>query len=124
MKKVNMMDVQELDNLVKKTYGKIYSFQQQDGCKSRGVEHFTVPTTEEDYENDTVPEVVNHEKMGVSFKAWLKRSIKKRIPSDNKCNFTVLWWTRNFYPHISMILNDLYKKGLIPKGRLSIDIDW
>lgn len=121
-----MMSVQELDALVTKTYGKIYSFQQQDGCKSRGVEHFTIPTTEEDYENDTVPEIVNHEEMGVSFKAWLERDVKKPLSSHKKGDYDgrVLWWDRNFYPHISMILNDLYKKGLIPKGSLSIEIDW
>jgi hypothetical protein len=119
-----MIEVQEFDNLVVKTYGKIYSFQQQDGCKSRGVEHFTIPESEEDYENDTVPEIVNHEEMGVSFKAWLKRNPKTPIKKENGCDFTALWWSRNFYPHVSMILNDLYKKGLLPKGNLSINIDW
>ena len=30
-KKVNMIDVSDFDQLVEDTYGKIYSFQQQDG---------------------------------------------------------------------------------------------
>ena len=30
-----VIDVQDWDTLVQKTYGRIYSFQQQDGCKER-----------------------------------------------------------------------------------------
>ena len=37
------IEVQDWDNLVSETYGKIYSFQQQDDCKSRGIEDISVP---------------------------------------------------------------------------------
>ena len=36
-KNVKMVEVSDWDKLVEETYGKIYSFQQQDGCKARGV---------------------------------------------------------------------------------------
>lgn len=43
MRNVVIMDVQEWDALVTSTYGKPYSFQQQDGCKERGIEYFSLP---------------------------------------------------------------------------------
>lgn len=62
--------------------------------------------------------------MGVSFKSWLARDPKewKTIPSYGY--EVVLFWDRNFYPHISMVINDLYSKGLLPEGEYVIDIDW
>jgi hypothetical protein len=62
--------------------------------------------------------------MGVSFETWLNTS-----PEDTKKYFEFeyenkLFWERNFYPHVSMIIKDLYKKGLIEKGEYDINIDW
>lgn len=74
IQKRNVIDLQDWDNLVEKVYGKPYSFQQQDGCKSRGVE--TISTSDDwldDFENDSIPEVINGKEKGVSFKAWLER---------------------------------------------------
>ena len=34
-----VVEVRDWDNLVEKTYGKPYCFQQQDGCKERGSIH-------------------------------------------------------------------------------------
>ena len=102
-------------------------FINQDGCKERGIEYITVPCEEEeDYENDTIPEIVNGEKMGVSFKAWLERDPQQKLsnPEDQQEWSLGLWYDRNFYPHISMIINDLYSKGLIEAGEYIIDIDW
>ena len=45
------------------------------------------------------------------------------LPGKNK-ESTELWWERNFYPDVSMIINDLHSKGLLPAGDYSIDIDW
>ena len=57
------------DILVESTYNKIYSFQQQGGCQSRGTVYFSVP--DEAYENDmndSIPEIINDEdNMGVKF---------------------------------------------------------
>ncbi len=35
-----------------------------------------------------------------------------------------LFWGRNFYPDVSMIIDDLYERGLLEAGDFSIDIDW
>ena len=129
-KQVQRIEVQEWDQLVEETYGRIYSFQQQDGCKDRGVENLTVPVQHPwDYENDTIPEKVNGDEMGVSFKAWLERDPKQKINSDDArrqaCGFGLnLFWKRNFYPSVEMIANDLHSKGLLPAGEYVINIDW
>lgn len=62
--------------------------------------------------------------MGVSFKSWLERDPEQKIPSKNSYDGTHLWWSRNFYPDVSMIINDLHSKGLLEAGKYVIDIDW
>lgn len=142
-KSVNVIDVSDWDKLVVDTYGRPYSFQQQDGCKDRGKEYLTVDGQPDDYENDTVPEIINGEDMGVSFKAWLERDPNAPLnPTDEEigsCNYFYnedrekwckskshinLFYERNFYPHVSMIANDLHARGLLPAGEYMIDIDW
>jgi hypothetical protein len=119
------IDLDAWDGLVQKTYGRLYSLQQQDDCKGRGTEKFSVPYTPWDYENDTVPEVVNGEEMGVSFKAWLARDPEQKIPAKNDYHDgTSLFWERNFYPSLGMVAQDLYEKGLIEAGTYTIVIDW
>ena len=126
VKNVKIIEVSDWDELVSKTYGRKYSFQQQDDCKDRGVEHIRVSCQPQDYENDTVPEIVNCKEMGVSFKAWLERDPKQKLtnPDDQEQYCLDLWWERNFYPHVSMIINDLHKRGLLEEGEYSIEIDW
>lgn len=116
----------EWDALVEKTYGRPYSFQQQDGCKSRGVFRFSVPGDAEDFERNSVPEMVNGEEMGVSFKAWLARDPKQKLPKpDEQEPYCLhLFWERNFYPSFQMVANDLHAKGLLEAGDYTIDIDW
>ena len=59
---VRTVDLGDWDELVEETYGRPYNFQQQDDCKDRGIQKFTVPKSSPyDYDNDTVPEEVNHE---------------------------------------------------------------
>ena len=126
-KSVKVIDVSDWDKLIIETYGRPYTFQQQDDCKDRGTHYFSVPADPEDYENDTVPEVINGNKMGVSFKAWLACDPKEKKPfciSEYGNDFSDLWWERNFYPHVSMIINDLHTKGLLEAGEYMIDIDW
>lgn len=122
--KKNVITVQDWDALVMETYGRPYSFQQQDGCKDRGVEYITVPDVAEDYENDSVPEVVNGPKMGVSFKAWLERDPKQKLDGQHSDYQLELWWDRNFYPNAQMIANDLHERGLLDAGEYLIEIDW
>lgn len=131
-KQVTMINVSDWDTLVWKTYGRVYSFQQQDGCKERGMEEITVPMQHPwDYENDTIPEKVNGDEMGVSFKAWLERDPKQKLNSEDEwvpdrsdAWGLSLFWERNFYPSVDMIANDLHAKGLLPAGKYAINIDW
>ena len=152
-KKIKQIDLLDWDELVEKTYGKIYSFQQQDGCKSRGFEIITTDSKWEedeyedyevrDYENDTIPEIINGGEMGVSFKAWLARDPNTPLnPSDDEleeCYYyndedkeewkkdedhIELFWQRNFYPNANAIAEDLCKRGLLKPGRYQINIDW
>ena len=117
----------DLDDLVTQTYGRPYCFQQQEGCQSRGSVGITIPTEwNDDFENDTIPEVVNGEKMGVSFKAWLERDPKQPLKDEdgNKDWMIKLFWARNFYPGLQTVCNDLHAKGLIEAGSYEIKIDW
>ena len=120
-----IIDSWDWDDLVTKTYGRPYSFQQQDGCKQRGTVSISVPDDAEDFDNDTVPEIVNHNDMGVSFKAWLARDPKKQLNNkDNQTSCSLgLWWGRNFYPDVNMVANDLHAKGLLNAGDYTINID-
>jgi hypothetical protein len=125
---MNVVDVHVWDGLVEDTYGRPYAFQQQDGCKQRGTYHFTVPCEyPEDYERDSIPEKVNGNEMGVSFKAWLERDPQQPLDSPDKWereSGLSLFYARNFYPDIEVLANDLYDKGLIDAGEYLIDIDW
>lgn len=99
---VMMFEVDEWDDLVTSTYGKLYRFQQQDGCKDRGIYYFKVPMLYiEDYEEKEIPEKVNGEVMGTSFKAWLERD-----------------------PNVTMIIKDPENKGILKEGEYIINIDW
>jgi len=125
VKNVKVIEVSEWDKLVSDTYRKPYSFQQQDGCQSRGVFHITIPSDYacDDEMNDEIPEVINGRVMGVKFEKWLERDPNQ--PVDGRADYGIgLWWDRNFYPDIHTVANDLYKKGLIEAGEYSIEIDW
>jgi hypothetical protein len=119
-----VIDVSDWDALVEKTYGRPYDFQQQDGCKERQRVKIEIPTDGYDFENDSVPEMINGSEMGVSFAAWLARDPKEWHGTPSYSNFLDLFWGRNFYPSVEMVANDLYEKGLIPAGKYTIDIDW
>jgi hypothetical protein len=129
------IDSHDFDRFVQDIYKRPYCFQQQDGCKSRGVHSFFIPYNwVEDYDATEIEEVVNGGEMGVSFKAWLERDPKKPIYRENyetrelterEDDFGLrLFWERNFYPDFGMIVNDLHEKGLIPEGEYMMIIDW
>jgi hypothetical protein len=125
---VKIIEVRDWDALIKKTYNKFYSFQQQEGCKSRGIFRFSVPVDkyemeeQEEYMHDEIEEKVNGEQMGVKFEKWLERSIDKPVSEDDWG--IELFWDRNFYPSELTLINDLYEKGLIEAGEYAINIDW
>lgn len=126
IKPINLIEVSDWNKLVSDTYKRPYSFQQQDGCKSRGIVTFTVPcdTANDDEMNEDIPEKVNGEIMGVKFKTWLERDPKKPIANQKYDYQLSLFWERNFYPDFGMVVNDLHNKGLLEKGKYSINIDW
>lgn len=119
-----VISVQDWDDLVEKTYGKPYSFQQQDGCKERGNFSITIPEDTDDFADDTIPEEINGSEMGVSFKSWLARDPKEWNGDPKDKSYLGMFWKRNFYPDVQMIANDLHAKGLIPAGTYVIEIDW
>ena len=123
MTEVNMIEVGDWDALVEKTYGRPYSFQQQDGCKGQGIFRITIPSIPNDFVEDSIAEEVNGTEMGVSFKAWLSRDPKNIDPFGNEWRNNI-FWERNFYPDAQMVANDLFERGLIPKGEYIINIDW
>lgn len=127
IKNVKQIDHFDWNSLVCETYKRVYDIQQQDGCRSRGSINITVPVKHpEDFENDIIPEEVKSDEMGVSFKAWLERDPKQKLtnPDDQEPYCLDLWWERNFYPNLDMIINDLYSKGLLEAGEYEIKIDW
>lgn len=133
IKTVKMIEDSDWDELVKETYGRPYTFQQQNGCQDRGTFELTVPADDEDdeYMPETVPEIVNGDEMCVKFESWLARNPKQYLTpqegdeDDSMQDFDLdLWWTRNFYPNIQSVANDLHKKGLLEAGEYVINIDW
>lgn len=118
------ISVQDLDALIVKTYGRPYRFQQQVGCQDRGSYRIEVPTDPEDYEATSIPEIINGEEMGVSFAAWLARDPAAPVGDRREPYAIELFWARNFYPHQSMVLNDLHARGLLDAGEYVLVIDW
>lgn len=129
IKTEQVIDVDEWDKLVVKTYKRPYNFQQQNGCQDRGTRRITVPDAEAcDFEATTIKEKVNGPEMGTNFAAWLARDPKMHLkdePESRQDQWMIdLWWARNFYPDIQMVANDLHKKGLLKAGEYTIDINW
>ena len=131
IKDVKVITTQDWDGLIQDTYGKVYNFQQQEGCKSRGTFTLDIPSEyDNDAEmNDSIPEEVNGEEMGVKFDVWLARDPKQPLKDERDDRVQEQWtidlfWERNFYPDIYTVANDLYTKGLIDKGKYMIEIDW
>ena len=124
---IKQITVQDWDKLVQDTYGKIYKFQQQDGCKGRGVEDIIVPVKKgriEDFENTELQFKVNEGEMGVSFETWLNTTPEETSKYFKEDYQNRMFWSRNFYPSIDMIINDLHSKGLLEEGEYQIRIDW
>ena len=128
---IKVISLRDFDSLVRNTYNKPYSFQQQMGCQPRGMFDISVPCewAEDDEEemNDSIPEKVNGDEMGVKFQVWLDRDPKQPLKDEE--SGTQDWridmfWARNFYPSIYTLVNDLHSKGLIETGEYSIKIDW
>lgn len=127
-KTIKLIDLHDWDELVQQTYGKPYRFQQQDGCQSRGLFRFSVPSESEpeDFENKTLPFKINGEKMGIEFNTWLNTTVDDMNTAhpERHSGQNNTFWERNYYPSIDMVINDLFNKGLIEEGDYAINIDW
>jgi len=128
---VKHIELQDWNDFVTETYDRPYHFQQQEGCKSRGTFRFNVPLDDwpsEDYGvHDEIPETINGEVMCVKFDKWLERDPKEPLSHSDPSSIEFdlrLWWHRNFYPSIHMLIDDLHKKGLLEEGEYAIIIDW
>ena len=127
IKTIQAIMCDDFDDLVVETYGRPYCYQQQDGCRDRGTYCLDVPTEPCDRQADSIPEVVNGDTIGVSFSAWLARDPKAPIGDDADAgdDYRIeLFWHRSFYPDVSMVVNDLHARGLLPAGEYIMTIDW
>ena len=107
-----IIPVKDWDDLVVKVYGKPYNFQQQSGCRDKGLFDLQVPTPASTIRLNKTPE------MGVEFDTWVNRQVGVLCLREH------LFWDRDFYPDIRELGNDLHKKGLLAKGQYVIDIYW
>ena len=117
------IDLYVWNHLVETTYNKPYHFQQQNGCRDRGVYEVDINYAE-DIERTTIPEELNGDEMGVSFKAWLERGIDEWNGADEDKRFIKLFWHRNFYPSVDIIAQDLFDRGIITEKSFDIVVDW
>ena len=126
------IDVDDWDRFVEQIYGRPYAFQQQDGCKPRGIVNFTAHSTVEESDvswveeeaHDSVAEMVNGSDMCVKFAVWLARNPKDPIPNQQYDWELEMFWHRNFYPPLDSVVQDLVSKGLLAPGEYTIIIDW
>jgi hypothetical protein len=118
------IDVDDWNDFVESVYGRPYSFEKQEGGRERGVYLFSVPTYFKDYKDDSVED--RHCSWGVSFEAW-KNADPSSNPLDVECVYDwriKLAWKRSFYPDVTMVINDLYSRGLLDEGDYVINLDW
>jgi hypothetical protein len=126
---VKVISMDNWDAEVIKTYGRPYVFQQQYDCRSRGTFEFTVPNKDLAKENDegmneSIPESLDIEEMGVKFSTWLARDPQQPLSGKNYDWELSLWWSRNFYPDPIVVAQDMYERGLLEAGDYMIVVDW
>lgn len=119
----------ELDDFIRKLYGKPYCFQQQAGCMERGNHYIEIidPALYKPHSGfpDSVEETINGNDMCVSFKSWLETNPEEHKKRNEWSDaLTKLFWQRNFYPCLEDIMQDLCKRGHIEPGEYMIEIDW
>lgn len=125
-KLVQTIDLHNWNRFIIETYNRHYDFQQQNGCMNPGVEYFSIPSyceTEDDYPTE-IPFEVNGYDMGVNFETWSTVDVEEINSKFESKHDAELFWERNYYPSFYVLLNDLYKKGLIEEGDYQININW
>jgi hypothetical protein len=122
---VKLIDDSSWSEFVQNVYGKPYCFQQQDGCRSRGVYLLEVPDNQaEDFESGGENEDEDGELMGTSLESWLARDPKEPLEGQEYDWQLTNWWEKNFYPTIEILANDLHSKGLLEEGEYIINVNW
>lgn len=113
-KTVKTINAEDWSLFIQKTYGRSYAISLQKEYVSKQIVKLSCPCEPIDFKDDT---------NGASFKTWLERDPDKILPNNSPFS-TRLWWESNFYPHVSMIINDLHSKGLLEEGDFYIELDW
>lgn len=119
---IKLIEDSDFDKLIEETYGKPYCFQQQDGCKDRGVHRFSVPHEPWGEYPKEIEIEINGSEMGIDFDTWVNHDINDKFFGEKWRND--LFYERNFYPEFWKLVNDLYARGLIEKGSYVLNIDW
>lgn len=129
-KKTNAITERDWNELVQSTYCKPYNLQQQGGCMDNGsFVEFSVPNTaEDDGKDEAILEKEYHDQKdsyrGATFEQWLSRDSKKPLNGQEYDWQLDFFWSRNFYPNLEVLAQDLYKKGLLEEGHYSIHVSW
>lgn len=111
MRDVKLIEASEFNALVEQTYQRPYSIQHQ----YRSYVKFSVPADDYDYTANYV-DIEDDGASGVCFAAWLARDVSQPFNPQGLVFQTKLFWYRNFYPALEMVVNDLHAKGLLPVG--------
>ena len=118
-----ILKAHQLNQLVMQTYGRPYAFNQQEDSKGTDVHFYDIPVENpRDYSRTEMPDVINGLQQGISFETWLNRDITQWNGKPENAHQLKLFWVRNFYPCVEMVLNDLQVKDLIPAGKYAICI--
>jgi len=126
---IRMVYVDDFNQFVTETYGRPYNFQQQEDRREKELLWIEVPTEKpvDEFAGKDIPKDYSTKEMRVDFDIWVARDPKEQIkcpPDREDRSWTLLlWWERNFYPDINMILWDLYNRGLIESGEYYINMD-
>lgn len=106
----------DFNKVVQSVYGKPYVFQQQGDMLlgQNGYYPFTVHSAEKYQQWDAT-------EIDAELTRWLSAE-----PPQNARAFTIqLWWERENYPDIDVILYDLaYRRGLMASGRYALHVWW
>jgi hypothetical protein len=122
------ISLRDWNSFIKEVYGKPYSFQQQEGCRSKGYFYIHIPEfppeEKEDYGYEYDPATPEKSLQGVPLDVWLARDPNLPFNGQEYDIQLEFWWHRNFYPWIEELCDDLSKKNLLEPGDYAIIIDW
>ena len=133
-KTIRVIKEHDFNELVTNTYGLPYKLQQQNGIMERQYFEIYIDSeeviegdeTEYDDIHESIPLEINGPERLVRFGTWVNSNptdIMKEAGWTKEYEIR-LFYHRNFYPPLDMLLGDLYKKGLLEEGTFYINIDW